>query len=277
MQAWIDDSGAKGQGGYLTLAGFIGTAEVWAAFSDEWKRELDASPPLKFLSTSDAALLGGLFRGWPAWKRDAKLRRLLQIVNRFPLTLIYSSLDLAVHEEMFPKGKHPRKGPGVRRANTLLRQPYGWCFISICTAVLRDLRHRGLRDRFELMFDEQKIMAPRLKDWYPVVLQALEPDERAMMPMEPLFRDDQEFMPLQIADFVAWMIRTEHCGEDHALRQVAKELHISQSPYCQRFTREKIIQLQQQDRDPALQEPDFEKMLREFVDMPRGIEEMYEG
>jgi hypothetical protein len=234
IQAWIDDSGAKGQGGYLVLGGLIGVAEEWAAFSDEWARQLAAHPTLRYLSTSDAAIFGGQFRNWPVWQRDTKIRRLAATVKDFDFTLIFCAVDLAAYDELFPRVTAPRKGKAVKRLKTLSEQPYFLCFHSICTSVCADSLKRGVTERIELMFDEQDMLAPRMKDWYPVYLAALTAHERAIMPIEPLFRDDKEFMPLQVADLIAWVVRADLGGEQHAFRWVGNEMRgLNRSPHCQ--------------------------------------------
>jgi hypothetical protein len=274
LQAWIDESGGKGQGGYLTLAGFIGEAQHWATFSDEWRDELNQDPYLPYLSTSDAISLGGVFHRWPLAQRDAKVRRLIRIANRYPLTLIFVSLELAAHTKFIPRLVHRRrKSAGAKRLRTLSEQPYHFCFTVISSATILEVLLRNRFERFEIFFDDNDILGPRVKEWWPVYLAALEPHERVVAPEDPMFRDDKKFMPLQLADFAAGMIRMEHSGEKHSLLRVAKELGrghlVTQSRYCQKFDwRRMEASATDTDLHPALKEPVFQTMLREFLDMP---------
>jgi len=54
IRAYIDDSGG-GVGPVFVLAGYIATAEQWAAFSDEWQAILDMKPAVKRFKMSEAA------------------------------------------------------------------------------------------------------------------------------------------------------------------------------------------------------------------------------
>lgn len=270
MQAWFDESGGKGQGGYLTLGGLIGEAEEWAAFSDEWAQELTASRALGYLSMSDAALLGGEFHRWAAWERDAKVRRLAAKVNGFHFTLIHCSVDLVAHQELFPSVPARRKGKAVKRLKTFA-DPYFLCFHLLCTAVCVELMKRHITQRFELFFDENDVMAPRVKEWYPIYLSQLRPEERAVMPIEPLFRDDKEFMPLQAADLVAYVIRSDLSKIPHPFHWIWKTMRgLTQSRYSQIWDRQRL--LRELTNDALLQphEQDYKRKLEDFLEMPPG-------
>jgi hypothetical protein len=69
----------------------------------------------------------------------------------------------------------------------------------------------GWRERFEIIFDQDVIFGPRARHWYPFMRRLMEikyPDEGAsLMPVDPMFRTDDEFMPLQAADLFAWCAR----------------------------------------------------------------------
>ena len=44
------------------------------------------------------------------------------------------------------------------------------------------------------------------------------------MPVEPLFRDDKEFLPLQAADLLAWVSRRDAVGDPHSFGWLWQEL-----------------------------------------------------
>lgn len=64
LQGFIDDSGEQDDpsGPVIVLAGFIATAERWAAFSDNRQAALDAKPPIAYFKMVEAARLRGEFR-----------------------------------------------------------------------------------------------------------------------------------------------------------------------------------------------------------------------
>lgn len=274
MQAWIDDSGAKGQRGYITLGGLLGEAREWAAFSEKWADELRSSPSIRFLSTSDAANFNDDFHKWPLWQRDAKVRRLTQIVNDFHFTLVYCSIDLDAFEELVPRVDVHRKGKALKRVNTLTRQPYFHCFHTVCSAVCYELLKRGETQRFEIFFDEQDVLAPRVREWYPIYKSLLRPEEQAIMPLDPLFRDDKENMPLQIADFIAWVVRADQSGKQNPFTGIAREMRgLTRSDWCQVFDRERLQEYANAlARNEPLNDSEYERTLRIFLELPEDDE-----
>lgn len=244
LQAWIDDSGVKGQGAWMALAGLIGSAEEWEEFTDLWDAELHREPPIDYLSTSDAATRTGQFSRWPVSKRDAKVRRLARIANRFPFTIVSISVDLAAYADFFAGTQIPRKGKAVRLMRMLTQQPYLFCFQNVCSAVCIELRKRGVTEQIDLLFDDQFIMEPRIEEWYPLYLTGLEPEQRVIMPPRPIFRDDKEFKPLQAADLVAWIDRAEAEGGYHPFGRLRRDTkNLTRSRYCARWHRERFSRL----------------------------------
>ncbi len=68
----------------------------------------------------------------------------------------------------------------------------------------------GWRERFEIIFDEQVIFGPRAKLWYPFYKRMLEvhqPEVATILPIDPMFKSDDDFLPLQAADLFAWCMR----------------------------------------------------------------------
>jgi hypothetical protein len=81
----------------------------------------------------------------------------------------------------------------------------------------------GHDEKIEIIFDEHDVFSREAKSWYPKIRRSLRQgaEQNAIarrifqiMPTEPLFRDDIEFVPLQAADMLAWSInrslRTEN-------------------------------------------------------------------
>ena len=75
-------------------------------------------------------------------------------------------------------------------------------------AVCLDLVDRGYHEPVEIIFDENSIFGRRAKPWYPIVRAMMTyPADTAVMPLEPIFRDDIEALPLQASDMLAWLLR----------------------------------------------------------------------
>jgi hypothetical protein len=211
----------------------------------------------------DAMALTGDFKGWTGKQRDTKLDQLAAVVTALRPTAIHCSVELAAFAEVMPyrEGKKGRATPHVKTNH----QPYNLVFQAMNVAVCCELMDQGVTERYEIIFDEHRILGPRVKAWYPVWLDRMSTLERAIMPVEPIFRDDAEFVPLQAADMLAWLI---HRGLNDGLppREVLEHLQrsgwlpralhgITWSGHRQVFTRERLLKIQS-EADLIPYEPD---------------------
>jgi hypothetical protein len=199
VQAFVDDSGGKGHSLFFVLAGLIADSEDWAAFSEQWSKCLALSPPIKRFKMREAAGCSGEFYNWRADARDDKLRALCRIINQHARLLTYTIIDLNALAETW-----------ARHSWTFSNDPYFWPFQNTIMNACFSLWDIGLRERFEIIFDENVIFGPRAKVWYPAIRQLVqlrEPDAHRIMPIDPMFRSDDEFLPLQAADLFAWLLR----------------------------------------------------------------------
>lgn len=265
IQAWIDDSGAKGQGGYMTLAGLMGTADEWAQFSTAWDRRRQAPPIIGYLSTRDAIAFRNEFEKFRGNQplRDEKVRWLVSTVNDFDFWLVHSSVDLAGFNEQhfrlpIPKGQTPRTRALIKGS---LAEPYFFCLFALLYQVAYILNDWGITERFEIYFDEQDRLSPVIKAWYPLLRRLMGEDLSSITPVDPLFRDDKEHPPLQIADFFAWCLRRDFSGQSNAFRRIAQSAKVKAHRYSRgAVTSEKLAaifsipeELRQSPVDPELQ------------------------
>jgi hypothetical protein len=216
MQAYVDESGDKGQGDWLTLVGLIASAEEWAKFSDDWRAVLNQPPAVSAWHMREAVNLKEEFRRWSAEERDARLRQLSDVVNKYQITALHASVDIPAYMEfMAPLIDVPfsvrRKKSSAKR---VIHEPYWIGFNAIIMAVCYELIDQGATERFEIIFDEKKIFGPRVRAWYPAMRIWMDPHEDAIMPVDPVFRDDKEFVPLQCADLLAWILHRDLIEND---------------------------------------------------------------
>jgi hypothetical protein len=206
IQAFVDESGGKGQGRNFVMAALAGHSEAWANFTDEWRECLAQSPGIRSFKMREAVSGRGQFHGWPAQERNALLLKLARIINQYARIAIFSVADLEAHAKTWEKtNEKPRN------------ELYFWPFHNIIMAAGFSLWDAGLRERFEVIFDENVIFGPRARAWYPVVRAVCkhkEPDVYTIIPVDPIFRTDDELLPLQAADLVAWCIRRGHDTRD---------------------------------------------------------------
>jgi hypothetical protein len=234
VQGFIDDSGAKGQGRHFVLAGLIAHSDEWALFSDEWRICLAQKPAIRYFKMREAAGRTAQFRRFSKSQRDDKLRSLAQIINGYAKISIYFAVDLDAHAETFGRiNKKP------------LNEPYFWPFQNVTLGTCFELWDLGWRERFEIIFDEHVIFGPRAKAWYPAlrdVMKVREPDAYLIMPVDPLFRTDDEFTPLQAADLFAWCIRNgSNNPTDNAFNWLLAEMRsVSPSSYSGYYDRARL-------------------------------------
>lgn len=114
-------------------------------------------------------------------------------------------------------------------------------------------------------------MKPRIKEWYPLYLSGLEPDERDIMPPDPIFRDDKLSMPLQVADLAAWVERADLGGINHPFRSLGKEMKsLTRSRYCAMWNRERLERFDAYAQSDESRTPGsvvYGEKLREFFGM----------
>jgi len=218
FQAYIDESGGKGQGGVFVFAGLIGEADDWARFATDWRAYLGEVPAVPYLSMRDAAKLSGAFHRWSRKARDEKLLGLTRTIGRFPLTAYYCVMDVRALSRTL----------GAEDRGKLAASPYWQAFHFTVMGLYYDLHARGVAEQFDLVFDEHMIFGPDVKQWYPlvkhVVEQVTEPDAPKILPPAPSFADDKKVMPLQAADMLAWLFRRAWNGERSELEWIAEEL-----------------------------------------------------
>ena len=202
IQAYVDDSGKKGQSPAFIFLALIAEAELMAHIADAWQRVLDDSPRLKYFKMDEAASCDGQFYGFLETERDEKLRRFCNILATDSLTEFSFSMPFSVFDKTL--GSAPRP----------LSEPYFFPFQCTILGIACDLHERGQKEPFEIFFDEDVIFGPRARAWYPVAKATLAGEAfYGILPTEPFFRDDESTLPLQAADLIAWIRRKANSPE----------------------------------------------------------------
>lgn len=214
LQAYIDESGSRNQDKCLVLAGFIAPAEEWAAFSDEWQACLDAAPTLRYFKMREAANNpSGAFKNW---KRDAvraKVEKLVQIIKQHAKVAIHCSMPIREFDEIIGS-----------EMGGLLTGPYLHTFNGVLAGIGWEAVGQSA-ERVDLIFDEQDKYAPFVKNVYPFLkANKFDPELQEVLPTEPMFRPDTEFLPLQAADMLAWLFRNAFNGRRTEWEWIAEEL-----------------------------------------------------
>jgi hypothetical protein len=157
VQVFADESGGIGHSSHFVMAGLMADAENWFAFSQEWAACLKKSSIHRF-KMKEAAGLTGAFFGWRESARDDKLRDLAHIINKYVNVYTHSIIDLSAFSDVWQT---------ARFAGT--RDPYFWPFQNTILSAGFTLLDYEIDSRFEMIFDEQVILGPRARVWYPVL------------------------------------------------------------------------------------------------------------
>jgi len=191
LQACIDDSQTDAE--VLVLAGYVATAEEWATFSDEWKRQL-AEPPI-----------------WHKFKMKKARRRMAISANdrrrveaHYQIILDHVSLELcfALPLQPFYKIADEFKIPRLER------NPYFLAWNAIISLYTGYAKKIGITEPVEFIFDEQSENTKTKLAWE--YLYGLFPmRQRKYIQLMPRYESDTRWMPLQAADFIASCRREE--------------------------------------------------------------------
>jgi hypothetical protein len=237
IQAYVDESGGKGQGTVFVFSALVSSVEHWLAFTEAWQACLDEAPTLKYFKMNEAAGLSGQFSRFRENARNKKVEKLCRIIGSSQLMEHHVVVKLS---EFFDVMEQESGGH--------MAHPYFFPFHMVILALAWELAGSGLEEKFEIFFDENVIFGPRAKAWYPVILATMDdPEMRAVMPTEPLFRSDLDVLPLQACDLTAWLHRRENnegLGEFSWMPQALQGLIPSQlSNRLTRLTMERIVGL----------------------------------
>jgi hypothetical protein len=233
IQVFVDESetfSGSAPKRHFVMAGLIGHSADWANFSDDWDRCCKRAPAIKYLKMSEAASFAGQFFQMPVTDRESKLISLAKIINKYAKIVTWSVFDLDAFDEV----REPQPGPRHTK------NYYFWPFQNSILSAGFTLWDAQWRDVFEIIFDEHVIFGPRAKVWYPVIRHMVKlkyPDEYSIFPVEPIFKRDDDSLPLQAADLFAWCIR--NATDDPQNTQFEWLLpymsNVSQKPYSQYY------------------------------------------
>jgi hypothetical protein len=190
LEAYIDDSASDARcDKRLFLAGYIQDEEAWMRLSEDWRSALARSPALNALHMSTC------FSGWSEQEREAKIDALVAVLTKYRPPSIECSVSRAAHKALLrPHSPYD------------LRHPYFVGFIGVLHGVAKTVRAEGLSGPVRLTFDEQGNVGNDAALWF-VPLKYSDPSLTEVLGDSPRFANDEEVIPLQVADMLAWYVR----------------------------------------------------------------------
>lgn len=190
LEVYIDDSASDaGTDKRLVLAGYMQSAEAWGRLTEDWIAELARPPALASLHMITC------FQGWSEEAREAKLDSLVTVLAKYKPLSIECSISRTAHVEELRD-----------RAPYDLRHPYFPCFIGVMYGVARTVLEENMSGPVEFCFDEQGEVGTNAALWY-LPLKYMDPTLGKVLGGPPRFANDNEVVPLQTADMLAWYVR----------------------------------------------------------------------
>jgi hypothetical protein len=199
LQAYIDDS--RSVSGTLVLAGYIASAEQWAAFSKDWEEllpygTLNKHGKYHFKMSEMAMSENRMERVGAFWK----------VIERHVLM----SVSCRTNVNYFPRAMNRFASLGENIDWGYAKNPYLWTFRALLD-VFHARREKisqsiNINEPVDFIFDEQSEKATIISSW-DEFLKNRPDDIRALYGATPRFEDDNDFLPLQAADLWAWWVR----------------------------------------------------------------------
>jgi hypothetical protein len=201
LQAAIDDSYTDG--GACVLGGYAATAESWAAFSKEWEE-----------------LLPSALRGGPRNIHRFKMKEMARRLDRVPpfYRVIEKHVLLGISCKI-DAGDLQRARNRIWSDNVSLFwgsfSDVYWMSVSGLLGMFHEFRLSSpamekllpLDQKVDFYFDKQSDSGELIDQWD--TFNENQPQAiRELYGEVPRFKDDEEFLPLQAADFWAWWVRS---------------------------------------------------------------------
>jgi Protein of unknown function (DUF3800) len=199
---YVDDSGSHKQGRAFVMAGLVAGWSEWARFSEEWREVLEEKPRIACFRLKEAVRLEGPFGRLNPKQRDDRCHRLFSILKRTLICSITVSVpwdSMKISLQLFPR---------------VPLTPYQLLAVGLMGRLTSELGRMNLSPRIMFVFDDHKDASPLeggLDDLFPNM-----PESQRNAVMGISHMDDQEALPLQAADAVAWVARRLASeAEDH--------------------------------------------------------------
>ena len=195
LQGFGDDTG-KGNEPAFALGGFVAPVEQWIEFNNAWDAKLKEEPSIRFFKARDAAACRGEFGGFDAAQRDKKVSGLISLINAHAQFFVSTAIVREDWSKVF-RGKMAKT----------MDSPFFFAYVRLMTISLQHMRRFGAAaDKVEWIFDvEAETIYREVLNWW--LAQKEEPPRylRKRMGNHPIMRNDEEVMPLQAADLIAWV------------------------------------------------------------------------
>jgi hypothetical protein len=191
LQCYVDESG-NNHGSKMIMVGVLAHSEEWTKFVIDWQECLDMRPTMNALHMSEIMMRD-------SDEATERVARFYKICCQHIKGAIILSLNLERYKELF-------------RDLRVWKNPYCFMFFMSIYVYRLEFEKLNLPREAEFIFDRQ-IGAERLlkEGWN--YFEEHNPEVAKLLGDFPKFRDDQQALPLQAADFFAWWCRAVLSGD----------------------------------------------------------------
>ena len=192
MQLFVDDSG-RSDPPVFVLAGYIATPETWAKFTARWNALLHAAPAIRYFKMKEAFALKGEFASFTTIERDHKLASL----GRVCAELLNAGISVVARHDDWREVFHGAVSPG-------LDTPYFLLCHMITIAAVEWQNRAAIIQPIELNFDQQLGESEAVQKHFATIIARGDATINSRLVGPPNYLNDQEAVPLQAADLLAW-------------------------------------------------------------------------
>jgi hypothetical protein len=178
---------------------------------------------------------GGSFRGLSDESRDEKVRLLYSVINDY----VGYSVSAVVHLEPLKRIiGNSEFGFPKQAAN-----PYYHAISSLISSVARLQIIQGMPadEKVDWVFDERFMEQGKFLSVWDAVVRDAPPDVRPMIGGTPIFKADNDVLPLQAADLEAWWLRRRWDEKLKNLRRLEYPWRPEPIPECNSILDEKAL------------------------------------
>ncbi len=199
------------------IAAYVHMADRWMSFADEWNdRCKNHDPKITFFHAVEAEEGSGQFTGIRREFRNLKVRELAAIIQKWIPGSIHCWLNKRDYDAHY-RGKVSKE----------YDDPYLVLFYWIINLMAMGNVHFNVAKPVDFIFDEKKGHEKRALNWYFKIQELASEGMQQLLGNTPLFRTDQEVVPLQAADMLAWNLRRKIIRPDEE-RPMPELLHLIQ-------------------------------------------------
>jgi len=208
LQGFADES----EGRILSLTGCISTYPQWDLVSNDWAAALAESPSIEYFHMREARDLSGQFEGFDVTKRDLKIVRLVSVAlaHKPDVLTTWMMADdyTSIVGSVSPYETHTGYLP---------------CFYALLFRGAAYSRDHNLKLPIDFVFDEKGKIGTYALNWYDAVKSAADATLKPFFGATPIFRDDMQIVPLQVADLIGWHVHRKLESPGYDIERIATE------------------------------------------------------